>query len=163
MAKITLIAAVDEAGGIGLKGQLLCHLPADLKHFKQLTSGHTVLMGRKTFDSLPNGALPMRRNIVVSRQQDLTIAKCDVAKSIDDAFALVDKDEDLFVIGGDTIYAQTIANADFLEITKIHHRFDADAFFPAIDPEVWLLISSSDFDADDKNPYPYSFLTYRKK
>ena len=160
--KIILIAAIDLNGGIGKDNKLLCHLPADLKHFKQLTSGKTVVMGRKTFESLPSGALPNRRNIVVSRQADLKFANCDVFSSLTDAFASCKSEDEVFVIGGENIYKQTIANADRLEITEIGARFDADAYFPAIDEANWTVANQEEHLADDKHAYPFTFVTYQR-
>ncbi len=161
--KIILIAAIDLDGGIGKDNQLLCHLPADLKHFKQLTSGKTVIMGRKTFDSLPGGALPNRRNIVISRQEGLAIANCEVFYSIRDAFAACSSEDEVFVIGGENIYKQTFANADVLEITKMGARFDADAYFPIIDEAVWECISEEYHPADERHICDFTFYTYQRR
>ncbi|MBQ6765379.1 MAG: dihydrofolate reductase [Paludibacteraceae bacterium] len=161
--ELTIIAAVDRNGGIGKNNQLLCHLPADLKHFKSLTETHTVIMGRKTFDSLPKGALPNRRNIVVSRQKGLVLANCEVFESLSDAFASCSTQEKVFIIGGSSIYFQSIANANCLEITKIDSSFDADVFFPTIDNEIWEAVKCENHLPDEKNHYPYSFVTYRKR
>ena len=161
--KIILIAAIDLNGGIGKDNQLLCHLPADLKHFKQLTSGKTVIMGRKTFDSLPAGALPNRRNIVVSRQPNLTLANCEVFNSLFDAFAACESEDAVFVIGGETIYKQAIANADMLEITEIGSRFDADAFFPVIEPAVWERVQEEKHLPDERHRFSYTFVTYQRR
>ena len=160
--KIILIAAIDLNGGIGKDNKLLCHLPADLKHFKQLTSGKTVVMGRKTFESLPAGALPNRRNVVVSRQADLTFANCEVYSSLTDAFASCKSDEEVFVIGGENIYSQTIANADQLEITEIHARMDADAYFPTLDVAAWERVKEEKYTADERHAYDYAFVTYQR-
>lgn len=161
--ELTIIVAKDEAGGIGKDNALLCHLPADLKHFKSLTETHTVIMGRKTFDSLPKGALPNRRNIVVSRQSGLKLANCEVYDSLSSAFAACSTDEKVFVIGGASIYSQSIANANCLEITEIGSRFDADTFFPAIDPAIWEVVKEEKFVPDEKNRFPYRFITYRRR
>jgi dihydrofolate reductase len=158
--KIILIAAIDLNGGIGKDNKLLCHLPADLKHFKQLTQGKTVIMGRKTFESLPSGALPNRRNIVISRQANLTLANCEVFNSLTDAFAACQSESEVFVIGGENVYKQAIANAHVLEITQIDGRFDADAFFPAIEPEKWKRVQEEAHPADERHPYAYTFITY---
>ncbi|MBP7210756.1 MAG: dihydrofolate reductase [Paludibacteraceae bacterium] len=163
MPNLVLIVAMDEMRGIGYKGQLLCYLPNDLKHFKQLTTGHTVIMGRKTYDSLPNGALPNRRNIVISRQKDLKIAKCEVVDSLDSAFALCSSDEDVFVIGGASIYSQALAHANRLELTIIDGRFESDVFFPNIDTQIWRLEKEEKNPADEKHKYSYSFVTYLRK
>lgn len=161
--EITIIVAKDEAGGIGRNNALLCHLPADLKHFKSLTEGHTVIMGRKTFDSLPKGALPNRRNIVISRQVGLKLANCEVFDSLYSAFAACSPEEKIFIIGGASIYSQSIANANRLEITEIGSRFDADTFFPTIDPAIWEIVNEEKFAPDEKNRFPYRFVTYRRR
>lgn len=160
--KIILIAAIDLNGGIGKDNKLLCHLPADLKRFKQLTTGKTVIMGRKTFDSLPAGALPNRRNIVVSRQTDLTLANCEVFYSLSDAFAACQSENEVFVIGGETIYKQAIANAHVLELTQIDGRFDADAFFPAIEEREWKRVKQENYPADERHRFAYRFITYHR-
>ncbi len=160
---LTLIVAKDLNDGIGKDNQLLCHLSADLKHFKALTTGHTVIMGRKTYDSLPNGALPNRRNIVISRQKGLSLANCEVYDSLYSAFAACKSTENVFVIGGASIYSQSIANADYLEVTEIDNRFDADVFFPHIDTTIWSEVSRERFAPDDKNQYPFSFVSYERR
>lgn len=161
--ELTIIVAKDLNSGIGKGNALLCHLPADLKHFKSLTETHTVIMGRKTFDSLPKGALPNRRNIVVSRQEGLKLENCEVFASLDKAFAACSKDEKVFIIGGASIYSQAIANATCLEITVIDSRFDADVFFPEIDSNIWEVVKSQKFAPDDRNAYAYTFITYKKR
>ena len=161
--ELTLIAAIDLNGGIGKDNKLLCHLPADMKHFKSLTETHTVIMGRKTFDSLPKGALPNRRNIVVSRQEGLVLTNAEVFVSLSEAFASCTSGEKVFILGGASIYSQTIANADYLEITKIGSIFDADVFFPQINEEIWEVQKTEKHDVDDKNRYPYTFITYKKR
>lgn len=161
--KLTIIVAKDLGGGIGKDNALLCYLPADLKHFKSLTETHTIIMGRKTFDSLPKGALPNRRNIVVSRQKGLTLANCEVFESLESAFAACASDEQVFIIGGASIYSQAIANATCLEITEIGSRFEADTFFPAIDPAIWKVVNEEKHQPDEKNKFPYTFITYRRR
>ena len=163
MKTLILIAAVDRRLGIGKNNQLLCHLRADMLHFKELTLGHTVVMGRNTFESLPKGALPGRRNIVISSNKDYIAANCDMARSIDEAFALTGKEETVFVIGGGSLYRQTIDRADRLEITWIDAQLDADTFFPAISDRDWRETDSSAFPADEKNPYGYRFASYIRR
>lgn len=160
---ITIVVAIDKNNGIGKDNKLLCYLPNDLKHFKQITNGGTVIMGRKTYDSLPNGALPNRRNIVISRQKDLQLANCEVFNSLSDAFAACTSDEKVFIMGGENVYFQTIENADCLEITKIDSRFDADAFFPVIDEAIWEVEKEEKHLADEKHKYNYSFITYKRR
>ena len=160
---ISIIAAIGRNGEAGKNGGLLCHLPADLKHFKEITSGHTVIMGRKTFESLPKGPLPNRRNMVVSRNSGLKIEGAEVYPSPDAAFmGLIDENE-VFVIGGGQIYRQVLPVADKLYLTKIDADFpEADVFFPEIDFSVWRETGRETFLADEKNPYSFSFLEYER-
>ncbi len=163
MPLLSLIAAVAGNNAIGKQQDLLCHLPNDLKHFKAVTQGHTVIMGRCTFLSLPKGALPNRVNIVLSGG-DTVFPGTTLCHSIPEAMALCSGQDEVFIIGGGTLYAQAMDLADRLYITHIHHDFpDADTFFPAIDPEQWEVIESVDMPIDEKHPYPYSFVTYRRK
>lgn len=163
--KISLIAAVDNQFAIGKNNQLLCHLPADLKMFRELTTGRTVIMGRRTFESLPNGALPKRKNIVISRTFS-TPENADfiVCSSLQEALDFCSQEEEVFIIGGAQLYEQSINKADFLYITHIHSSFQgADVFFPSINSDEWVLNSKKDLFADEKNLYDYSFLIYARK
>ncbi|GHT19748.1 dihydrofolate reductase [Bacteroidia bacterium] len=172
--KLSLIAATANNNAIGYRNQLLCHLPADLQHFKRLTTGHTILMGRRTFESLPNGALPNRRNIVISNSLciDTVWSECAlplqtpqqaiVKKSLKEALDFCKNEEEVFVIGGESIYRQTIEIADTLHITHIHADFTADTFFPKIDLTVWQEKERFDFQKDEKNCYNYSFVKYER-
>ena len=161
---ISIIVAIAQNGAIGYKGDLIYHLSADLKRFKALTTGHTVLMGRKTFESLPKGALPNRRNIVLTRQQGASFPGTEVYPSITEALAHCTLDEKVYVIGGAQIYSQALELADELEITLVHDTpAQADTFFPDYNGDGrWKLTDREDHEPDEKNPYPYSFLTYRK-
>ena len=161
---ISIIVAISQNGAIGYKGDLIYHLSADLKRFKSLTTGHTVIMGRKTFQSLPKGALPNRRNIVLTRQQGISFEGTEVFTSITEALAHCTPDEKIYVIGGAQIYSQALELADELEITLVHATpREADTFFPDYNANGrWKLVNREDHDPDEKNPYPYSFLTYRK-
>ena len=164
MPKISLIAAVAADGAIGRNNELLCHLPADLKHFKSLTLDHTIVMGRRTFESLPGGALPRRRNVVLTSQPHALPDTVTVCRSLQEALDLAMPDEVLFIIGGATVYRQFMPQADRLYITEIHHTFpDADAFFPPIDKTVWQETAREDFPADERHAYPYSFVTYERR
>jgi dihydrofolate reductase len=161
--KLSLIAAIAHNNAIGYKNRLLCHLPADLQHFKQLTTGHTIIMGRRTFESLPKGALPNRRNVVVSgsleQPRDNSFF---VKKSVKDALIFCKNDEKVFIIGGESIYRQTIEMADMLHITHIHADFAADTFFPEINLNVWQEKSRQSYAPDEKNRFAYSFVEYRR-
>lgn len=167
---ISIIVAIDNNNAIGYQNRLLCYLPSDLKHFKALTTGHTIVMGRKTFESLPNGALPNRRNIVVSNSvfnlqtNDLPEnTSLFVKKSIAEALEFAKNDEKIFIIGGESIYSATIDIADTLFITKIDAEFLADKFFPEIDLNIWQEKERFDFQKDKTNRYNFSFITYARK
>lgn len=160
---ISLIAALGKNNEIGQNNNLLTHLPADLKHFKEVTSGHPVVMGRKTFESLPKGPLPNRRNIVISRNPDLKIEGTEVYSSLDYALIKLVDEAEIFIIGGAQVYKQSLSTADKLYITRIHAEFpDADAFFPTIDLHEWKEVSREAYPPDDKNPYGFTFLEYEK-
>ena len=161
---ISIIVARAQNGAIGYKGDLIYHLSADLRRFKELTTGHTVIMGRKTFQSLPKGALPNRRNIVLTRQQDASFPGTEVYSSIDEALSHCSQEEKVYIMGGAQVYSQALSMADELEITLVHDSpAQADTFFPEFgSDESWHLINREDHDPDEKNPYPYSFLTYRR-
>ena len=160
---ISLIVAIAQNGAIGNNQELLCHLPNDLKRFKAITLGHTIVMGRRTYESLPKGALPGRTNVVVTRRADVAWENTIVAHSIDEALANSESSE-LFIIGGATLYEQTLQRANRLYITHIHHAFEqADTFFPAIDYNQWREIEREEHKADERHPYDYSFVTYERK
>lgn len=156
---ISLVVAADEKNGIGKNNQLPWHLPADLKHFKTLTTGHPIIMGRKTFESIGK-ALPNRRNIVISRQSTYLAEGVEVVSSLPDAFYLCKDDNEAFVIGGAQIFEQALPLASILYLTVIHHQFDADTFFPKIDMANWIKAESSSHEPDEKNIYSYSFIKY---
>ncbi|MFD0792297.1 dihydrofolate reductase [Mucilaginibacter litoreus] len=158
---ISIIVAIAENYAIGKNNQLLWHMPNDLKHFKEITSGRTIIMGRKTFDSVGK-PLPKRRNIVVTRQ-DISLPGCEVVKSIDEGLALCAGEDEVFIGGGAEIYRQAMDITDRIYLTIIHHDFDADTFFPEIDYQRWNEVSREYHDADEKNPYPYSFITLNRR
>lgn len=161
---ISIIVAISEENAIGKQGGLLCHLPNDLKHFKEVTSGRTVIMGDRTFFSLPRHPLPNRRNIVITDQPGKTFDGAEAAYSIQEAINMADKNEENFIIGGGMVYRQFMEIADKLYITHMRHSWtDADTFFPQIDPAIWQMISCEEHDADEKNPYPYAFAEYIRK
>jgi dihydrofolate reductase len=157
---VSIIVAIGENHAIGKSNQLLWHMPNDLKHFKDITSGRTIIMGRKTFDSVGK-PLPRRRNIVVTRQ-DITIPGCEVVKSIEDGLALCKDEDEVFIGGGAEIYKLAMHLTDRIYLTIIHKSFDADTFFPEIDKNEWKEILREDYQADEKNPYPYSFITLER-
>jgi dihydrofolate reductase len=162
---ITIIAAITAGkGAIGRNGDLLYHLSDDLRHFKELTTGHTVVMGRRTFDSLPKGALPNRRNIVVTRNADYQAVGADVVHSLDEAFELVKDTDDIFVIGGGQIYAEALNRADRMSLTVIDAPDfdDADTFFPAFDPADWEIAEMSDALTDNRSGINYRFIDFAR-
>lgn len=157
MTKISIIVATSENHGIGKNNQLLWHLPNDLKFFKNITSGHTIIMGRKTFESIGR-PLPNRRNIVITRQKELIADGVEIASSISEALKLTSGEAEVFIIGGAEIYRQTLDLADRIYLTKVAVRLDADAFFPLINPDQWQIITQNGHLADEKHAYPYSFV-----
>lgn len=163
MPEIIIIAAVAQNRAIGRGGGLIYRLSADMRHFRLLTTGHTVLMGRKTFESLPKGALPNRRNIVVSHT--LTeLPGCEVYPSISEAVAHCTDGEKVFVIGGASVYAEAYPIANRMELTFVHHTpRGADVFFPRVDMEEWTELSRESHDADEKNEQPFDFVSLERK
>ena len=160
---MNIIVAIAENYAIGKAGDLLCYLPDDLKHFKALTTGATVVMGKKTFFSLPRRPLPNRRNIVLTRDESFQYENTEVAHSIEELQKMLTADEKVFIIGGGEVYRQFMPLADVLEITHIHHTWeDADTFFPEIDPAIWHLTHEEHHEADDKHPFAFTFATYEK-
>jgi len=159
---LTIIAAVAKNNALGKNNQLIWHLPADLKRFKKITSGHHVIMGRKTFDSLGK-PLPNRTTIIITRNANFKAAGCIIVNSLTEAVKIAAIDENPFILGGAEIYKQAIDVADILDLTIVHKEFDADVFFPEIDPTIWKETSREDLKADDKNKYDYSFVTFKKR
>lgn len=163
MTKLSIIVAIDQNNAIGKNNQMLTHLPNDLKYFKHVTSGYSVIMGRKTFESLPKGALPNRRNIVITRNYDLSFPNCEMAESINHALEMTKDEEIVFIIGGGTIYSEMVNQVDKLYITHIQHSFvGAEVFFPLIDPKIWKEVWREDHQADEKHEYDFSFVQYEK-
>lgn len=159
---ITLIAAVAENNALGKDNQLLWHLPDDFKRFKNITSGHHIIMGRKTFESFPK-PLPNRIHVIITRQKDYQPEACLIVDSLAKAISVCPKDEELFIIGGGEIYNQSIEMADKLDITRVHHTFDADTFFPEIDLTKWKLTSEEYHPKDEKHRFDFTFETYLRK
>ena len=161
---LAAIVVVDDDGAIGRNGDLLCHLPADLKHFKAITMGHSIIMGRRTFDSFPKGALPGRQNIVITRNKHFSAPDVTVVHSVDEAIKAATMPGEVFIIGGAQIYAATFERVTTLYLTRLHASFpEADAFFPPINPDEWDVIDEEPHDPDDRNPHPYTFITLRRK
>ena len=167
MPRLSLIAAIAQNGGIGKDGDLLYHLPADMRRFKSLTTGHTVVMGRRTFESLPKGALPNRRNMVLSTQPGAEFPGAECFSSIEKAIEAArtnETEEEIFVIGGYSVYKVAMPMADRLYLTTVDHSGEqADTFFPDLDPTEWETTEMEEHPADEKHAYPYVFLTLERK
>ncbi|MCT4674358.1 MAG: dihydrofolate reductase [Prolixibacteraceae bacterium] len=159
---IALIAAVDSNWGIGKDNDMLFYISKDLRRFKQITLGSPVVMGRKTFESLPNGALPKRRNIVITRQKDLMIEGVEIVHSMEDALALLKDEKQAFVIGGGTIYNAFLPLVDRVYLTHIESQKDADVFFPSLDPKIWKEEKMTTFRAENNIP-AFKFIDYIRK
>lgn len=159
---ISIIVAVSEDLGIGKDNELLWHISEDLKRFKKLTSGKTVIMGKKTWESLPTKPLPGRRNIVLTDDPSEIIDNSVTAYSIEDALNKCGMGEEIFVIGGGSIYKQFMPIADRLYITRVHSKAPADIFFPEIDPDSWKVIGKEEF-VPEEDAIPYTYLIYERK
>lgn len=159
---IIMIAAVAENNALGKDNELVWHLPNDFKRFKSLTTNHHIIMGRKTFESFPK-PLPNRVHVVITRQKDYNPEGCIVVDSIEKAIAACPENEDSYVIGGGEIYNLALPYTDIIEITKVHHTFEADAFFPKINKSEWQLVESEENFKDEKHLYDYTYETYIKK
>lgn len=162
MNNLSIIVAIAENNAIGKDNQLLWHLPADLKHFKEITIGHTIIMGRKTYDSIGK-PLPNRRSIVITRNASLVIPGVEVVTSLVNAIELCKPDEEVFIIGGAEIYQQSLAYATYIYLTRVHQKYDADTFFPEINPSEWEELSSITYQADEKNEVAYTFSTLERR
>ena len=160
---LNLIVAIAENNAIGKAGDLLCHLPSDLKYFKEKTQGCTVIMGERTFFSLPKHPLPKRRNIVLSDREDFSFENTEVVHSIAEAQAAVKPDEEAFIIGGGMVYRQFLPLVDKLYITHIHHTWeDADTFFPEVDEGEWEVVKNSGVMHDQENDIDFKFVVYTR-
>lgn len=160
MTIISLVAAVDENRGLGKDNHLLCHLPADLKHFKNLTMGKPIIMGRNTYDSIGK-PLPGRLNIILSRQ-NLSLEGVEIVDSLTKALALVKDAPEVMIIGGATVYEQALGLASQVYLTVIHHQFDADVFFPTISKTDWQCKEAVFQQHDEKNNYDMTFYRYER-
>jgi dihydrofolate reductase len=160
---IALIVAMAQNRVIGKDNRMPWRLPADLAYFKRATMGHPVVMGRKTYESIGK-PLPGRRNIILTRDPDFRAEGCEIYHSIGEVLALAqaDEDQELFIIGGDSVYSAFFPYADRLYLTLLEQYFAGDAFFPEIDPRKWRLVSRTRGETNKKNPYEYSFLIYEK-
>lgn len=160
--RISAIFAMSENRVIGKNNQLPWHLPADLKHFKQITMGNPILMGRKTYESIGK-PLPGRCNIVITRDTNYQAPGCVVVNSVESALAAVKDNDEIFIIGGALLYQETLPLTQRLYMTLIHHSFDGDTFFPALNENEWQEVERTDHPADENNKYSYSFVTLDRK
>lgn len=160
---ISIIAAISEDCGIGKNNDLLWNIPEDLKRFKRLTWGKTVIMGRKTWESLPRKPLPGRKNIVITDVPWDTILNAITAYSIEDALYKCADDEEIFIIGGGSIYRQFMPLAARLYITHVHRSVPADIYFPEIDMNIWKIVEKVDSGANKNDAIPYTYIIYERK
>jgi dihydrofolate reductase len=160
---ISIIVAVSEDWGIGKDNELLWHISEDLKRFKRLTSGNTVIMGKKTWESLPRKPLPGRENIVLTDNPQESIENSVTAYSIDDALSKCRPDEEIFIIGGGSIYRQFMPVTDRLFITHVHKIAPADIYFPEIDLNIWEITEKEEFKTDGDKGIPYTYAVYVRK
>ena len=163
MSKTIIIAAIANDNALGKDNDLIWHLPADLQRFKKVTSGHHIIMGRNTFESIGK-PLPNRTSVIITRNKDYVVPGCIVVHSIGEALEVAKADSLVFIIGGAQIYKEAMATnlVDQLDITRVHGQFDADAFFPEISSSRWKEVAREDFSADEKNVHDYSFIRYEK-
>lgn len=161
---INIIAALAKNRAIGYENRLIYRLPDDMKHFKHLTEGHTIVMGRRTFDSLPKGALPNRRNIVLSRSKSFAAENTEAFPSLEDALTHCAPDENVFIIGGASVYDKALPLADRLFLTWVDDiPKDADTFFPEIPEEEWEMAASEQHLPDERHAHAFAFTEYRRK
>ena len=159
---ITIIVAAAENNAIGKDNDLIWSLPNDLKRFKKLTSGHCIIMGRKTFDSFP-GLLPNRKHIVISRNKNISFSdEVKVVNNFEDAIIETGDDENPFIIGGGQIYKLAMDLGDKIELTRVHEEFKADTFFPKIDEDKWKLIHEEFNEKDERHQFSFTYKTYIK-
>lgn len=163
MKSIQAIVAIAADGAIGRQGELLCHLPADMKHFKEVTMGHSIIMGRKTFESFPRRPLPGRQNIVITRNAGWQYPGVTVAHDLNEAIAAAETDT-VFIIGGAQIYELALPLVDVLHLTRIHARWaSADVYFPALNMDEWQEVSREHHESDHRNAYEFDFITLKRR
>lgn len=158
-----MIVAVSEDLGIGMDNKLLWNISEDMKRFKRLTTGNTVIMGKKTWASLPRKPLPGRKNIVLTDIPDEIIEFSVTAYSVEDALSKCDKNDEIFIIGGGSVYNQFMPLADRLYITHVHRKTPADVYFPEIDPNIWQIVENEDYLTEEPEGIPYSYEIYEKR
>jgi len=161
--QISIIVAIASNNGIGKDNDLLWHIPDDLKRFKKLTTGHSIIMGKKTYESLPIRPLPNRRSIVITDDKDEKIDGCIMAYSIEEAIEKMDSDKENFIIGGGSIYSQFLPIADKFYLTQVHKDFEADVFFPEINFDEWNTIEEVKVENDDAVYFNYTYLILKRK
>lgn len=159
---ISIIVAVADDNVIGGNGDLLWHISEDLQMFKRVTTGHPVVMGRKTFESLGR-PLPNRTNVVITRNLDFVAEGCMVVHSLEEAIAMFPPEEEVFIIGGGEIYRQAMPQADRLYLTRVHASYDGDVHFPDLDPDRWELVSSEYHEKGKDFSHPFEFRVYDRK
>ena len=159
---ITMIAAAAENNALGKDNDLVWHLPDDFKRFKKLTSGHHIIMGRKTFESFPK-LLPDRTHVIITRKKDYSPENTIVVHSMEEALKVSKLDDEAFIIGGGEIYKMGMEHADRIELTRVHSEFEADTHFPEIDKSEWEIVKDQFHDKDEKHNYSFTYLTYERK
>lgn len=159
---ITMIAAAAENNALGKENDLVWHLPDDFKRFKSLTTGHHIIMGRKTFESFPK-PLPNRTHVVITRQENYCAEGAVVVSSLEEALKIAKADDQPYIIGGGEIYKLGMEISDKIELTRVHGSFEADTFFPEIDPLKWKITNKEFHDKDDRHQYAFTYLTYERK
>lgn len=158
---LSIIVAADVNNVIGKDNGLIWHLPNDLRFFKEKTTGHTIIMGRKTFESVGR-PLPNRRNIIITRNREMKLEGCEVVASLEAALALCRPEDENFIVGGEEIYRQSLPLSEKVYLTRIDHAFDGDRYFPALS-EDWILVRETSGTVDEKNAFPHRFQTFEKK
>ena len=158
---VSIIVATDKQGGIGKDNALLWHLPNDLKRFKTITSGHPIIMGRKTYESIGR-PLPNRMNIIITQNKDLKIEGCIIVHNLKDAI-IAAEGKDVFIIGGGSIYEQAMEMADMIYLTLVDVSLEADTHFPKINDEQWQIVHSETHTKDEKHNYDYHFIDLKRK
>jgi len=161
--EISIVVAIAQNNAIGCENRLLWHIPGDLKRFKSITMGHTIVMGMSTYESLPVKPLSGRRNIVMTRKKDITLPGCEIAHSLGEAVEMLDTDKENFIIGGAQVYEQFLPITDKLILTIVHRDFQADTFFPEIDFSQWQEIEREDVVDNCNLGFDYSYITYTRK
>lgn len=161
---LSILVAVAKNGAIGKDNDLIWYLSDDLKRFKALTTGHTIIMGRKTFESLPKGALPNRTNVVLTKDKSKSFPNCLMLHSVEEIIEKYAEDaEEHFIIGGGQLYTDLLPYANRIYLTRVHHSFEADVFFPEINQEDWIVESEEKHSVSEKNEYAFSFVNLKRK